>query len=123
MNERSERSYSEGSVWTIEYLQTKPGKFDDYLTNLKEEWSPLMDAAVEEGMILGYKILVTPPASRDDWNVAIMVEVENMAALDGYRDRLDRLADKLKGMSAGGGSCLDFRDHFGWQMAREITLR
>jgi hypothetical protein len=113
-------------VWSVEMQQVEPGQTNAYLTHLKQEWTPLMDAAVEDGVILSYKILVTPLARHDEWNVMLLVEVENMAALDGYTEKIDRIRDKiaqkLKGAGGGGGSCRDFRDVMGWRLAREVNL-
>ena len=118
-----ERPYAEGPVWSLEFIQTKAHDPDEYLENLKREWAPLMDAAREENLILDYRILLSPQPSRDEWNVAQLVQVENMAALDNYRERIDRIAAKVKGAAAGGGSCNPIRDVVAWRLAREITLK
>ncbi|MET8139766.1 hypothetical protein ABZU32_05590 [Sphaerisporangium sp. NPDC005288] len=121
-NARRELPFTEGSVWSIQFAQTKPGMTAEYLRNLGAGWTPLMDEAKREGLILDYRVLVAPHVNRDDWDVMLMVEVRNMAALDGYQEKMNDLAGRV---SAGNAKqdCAQFRDLLGMKLVREITLR
>lgn len=118
--------YTEQSVWSIQFVRTEPDATKPYLKALSSEWVPIMEEAKRSNLILGYRILLTPPAHRDDWNVMIMVEVENMAALDGYSERIARIS---RGLS-GGSACVTVLDKvsrppdfIGMKLLREVGLR
>lgn len=118
--------YDEGSVWSIQFVRSHPGLSKAYLQTLASEWSPLMDEAKARGIIRDFRVAISPLGHRDDWDVMIMVEVENMAALDGHNDRMEHLAIELR----GGGRCASMQetrgrppDLVGMKLAREIHLR
>jgi len=120
------RPYDEGSVWSIQFNRTLPGLSKEYLRTLGSEWKPLMDEAARRGLIRGYRVLISPLSHRDDWDVMLMVEVENMAALDGYNDRMDSLVAELR----GGAGCVTLQethgrppDLVGMKLLREINLK
>ncbi len=74
--------YDEGSVWAISYVRTEPGQFDNYMENLSQVWRRSLDMAQERGYIRSYRILSGQPSDRDDWDLMLLVEYPNMAALD-----------------------------------------
>jgi len=114
--------YIEGSVWSIQFAQTKPGMTKEYLQSLRAEWTPLMDEAKRQNVILDYRILLTPRSNPNDWNVMLMVEVENMAALDGYSEKMDALGKSLRSPEPAR-RCAAFREILGVKLLREVTLK
>ncbi|MFB7454567.1 hypothetical protein [Streptomyces sp. NPDC056194] len=116
-------AFSEGPVWSVQFAQTKPGLTNAYLANLAAKWKPLMEEAKRRNVIRGYRILVAPPAHRDDWNVMIVVEVENMAALDGYSERMAELAAGLDRPEGRSQECAQFRELLGMKLVREVFLK
>jgi hypothetical protein len=119
------RPYVEGSVWSIQFTRTLPGLSKEYLRTLGSEWKPLMEEATRRGLIRGYRVLICPLSHRDDWDVMLVVEVDNMAALDGYNDRMEGLVKELR----GGAGCSTLQethgrppDLVGMKLVREITL-
>lgn len=119
---RQAQPFTESSVWSIQFAQTKPGMTKDYLANLGASWMPLMDEAKREGLIMSYRVLVAPHANQSDWDVMLMVEVANMAALDGYQEKMDDLAGRIR-RPGDKQSCSQFRDMLGMKLAREVILR
>ena len=117
----AELPFHEGSVWSVQFAHTKPGMTAEYLSNLRESWVPVMDQAKAEGVILDYRILVSPHAGRDDWDVMLMVEVRDMGALDGYQSRMAAAASRAA-RPAIKRSCAQYRDMLGMKLARQITL-
>ena len=77
-----EAPYTQGSVWSITLVKVKPGMLDDYLKNLIGLWKKENEQAKKDGLVLSYKVINAPAANRDDWNLMLMVEFKNMAALD-----------------------------------------
>ena len=120
--------YTEETVWSIQFVQSPPSATKSYLRTLSAEWKPLMDEAQRRGLIRSYRIMLSPPAHRDDWNVMIMIEVENMAALDGHNDRMIALINEVRGGGAGCGSLQANEgdpppDFIALRLLREVSLR
>ena len=86
--------YTEGTVWDITMIKTKPGMTDDYLKNLAQAYKTTSDEAKKQGIIMDYKIMIGDSAGRDDFDVLLMVQYKNMAALDGLREKTDPIAQK-----------------------------
>ena len=126
-SETSVFPYTEGSVWSVQLSRTQPGTTKAYLRALRSEWRPVMEEAKRRRYILDYRILLTDLGHSDDWDVMIMVEVENMGGLDGHHDRMHRLWQELRGGSAGCASLLDMQgrppDLVASKLLREINLK
>src|SRR5207253_11336801 len=94
---QSTAPYTEGSVWQITMVKTKPGMSDDYLKALAKIFKSTNDEAKRQGIITDYKILAGDAATQQDYDILLMVEYPNMAALDGLRDKTDPIAAKTIG--------------------------
>jgi hypothetical protein len=120
-----DRPYIEGTVWSIQFTRTLPGLSKEYLRTLGSEWKPVMEEAKRRGLIRDYRVLIAPLGHREDWDVMLMVEVDNMAALDGHNDRMEDLVIELRG-SAGCAGLQETNgrppDLVGMKLLREITL-
>ncbi len=43
-SQAADRVYNDGgSVWTVSFIETKPGHFDDYIENLNQIWRRYLD--------------------------------------------------------------------------------
>jgi hypothetical protein len=119
--------YIEGSVWEISMIRTKPGMDDDYLKNLAGAWKATNEEAKKQGIIQDYKVLIGEASGREDYNMLLMVQFKNMAALDGLREKTDPIARKLIGdenaMRQGSMKRMEVRDILGAKTMREITLK
>ena len=49
---------SDGSYWTVTSVDTKPGKFDDYLSDLNNVWRKSMDMLIADGKV--YRQFLNP---------------------------------------------------------------
>jgi hypothetical protein len=91
------RPYTEGSVWFLSMIRTTPGFEDDYLRSLTTTWKRVTDEAKRQGVVLSYKILSANPAGPDDWDLLLMVELKNWAAIDGITDKFEAIQQKIIG--------------------------
>ena len=121
-----EAPYTQGSVWSITLVKVKPGMLDDYLKNLIGLQKKVTEQAMKEGLVLSYKVIEAPAANRDDWNLMLMVEYKNMAALDEadakFRAILPKLAreeEQKKGVQARA----EMREIIGDKLGRELILK
>lgn len=123
----SNAPYTEGTVSEMTFVRSKPGMTDDYLKNLAKNYRAVMDDAKKQNAIVGYRIFLGDPANKDDFDIMLMVEYKNMAALDGLREKMDPI-----GLRIGGGEDqarqasvkrAEIRDILGTKTMREITLK
>ena len=119
--------YTEGSVWSIGFVKTVPGMTNDYYKNLADNWMKMNEAAKKEGLVLSYKVLYGPAANTEDWDIMLMIEYKNMAAMDGMAEKMEALSGKLLGSQdtrrTGAVKRNEIRQILGGKLVREIILK
>ena len=124
---QSDAPYTEGPVWTITMVKTKPGMADDYLKNLAQIYKATNDEAKKQGIIMDYKILLGADSTPQDFDILLMQEFKSMAAFDGLRDKTDPIARKPIGSEdvqrQGAVKRMEIREIMGNKLMREITLK
>jgi hypothetical protein len=123
----SNAPYTEGPVWALTMVKTKAGLGDDYLKQISGTVKPVYEEEKKQKIILDYKILQGDAMGTQDYNIIIMVQYPNMAALDGLRDKMDPILEKVMGSEdqrrATAVKRLDIREILGTKTMREITLK
>jgi hypothetical protein len=94
---QTDKPYTEGPLWQVQFIHTKPGMTALYLKNLSDGWIKEMLAAKDAGYIMDYKVFEAQPASENDWDLMLMYEIKNHAMLDGMSDKMDALMKKTSG--------------------------
>src|SRR5437660_12795156 len=84
---QSDAPYTEGPVWNITMVKAKPGMSDEYLKSLAKTLKLSLEEAKKQNLILDYKILLGSAASPQDFDILLMVESKDMAALDNTREQ------------------------------------
>lgn len=119
--------YTEGTVWQITTVHTKPGMDDEYLKGLAKGLKAILDEEKKQGLIVSYKILLGEASTPGDFNIVNMVEYKNMAALDNLREKTDPIGAKIIGgeqqQREGALKRADLREIIGNKTMREITLK
>jgi hypothetical protein len=119
--------FTEGTVWDVTFVQTNDGRFYDYMTDLRDGWKRIYDAAKEEGHIISYRILLADRAHPADWDIMILVEYPNWAAFDGIREKFDRISEQVFGSleqeNEASTERAALRRILGAKVAQELTLR
>ncbi len=121
-----EAPYTQGSVWGITLVRVKPGMLDDYLKNLIGEWKKENEQAKKEGLVLSYKVISAPAANKDDWNLMLIVEFKNMAALDEADAKFRAIGSKLSTeaeLKKGVQARAEIRQIIGDKLGRELILK
>lgn len=123
----SNAPYTEGPVWVLTMIKTKTGLGDDYIKSLSQTVKPVYEEEKKQKIILDYKILTGDASGVQDFNILIMVQYPNMATLDGLRDKMDPIVEKIMGSEdqrrATAVKRLDIREILGTKTMREITLK
>lgn len=108
-------------------VKTKPGMSDEYLKGIAKSFKGSFDEAKKQNLIMDYKILIGDAATPDDFNILLMVESQNMAALDNTREKFDPISRKVSGdpdaQRATATKRLEIREILGAKLMREITLK
>jgi len=124
---KSTAPYTEGSVWEITMVKTKPGMSDDYLKALARIFKATNDEQKNQGIITDYKILMGSAATQQDYDILLMVEYPNMAALDSLRDKTDAIDAKIVGSDDQQRQLavkrMEIREIMGDKLMREVTLK
>src|SRR6184192_4812409 len=124
---QSTAPYTEGAVWQITMVKTKTGMSDDYLKALATIFKSTNDEAKKQGIIKDYKILIGDAATQQDYDILLMIEYPNMAALDGLREKTDPIGAKMVGSEDQQRQLavkrLEIREIMGDKTMREITLK
>jgi len=130
-NFAQESPYNSGTVWSLSFVRTGTNVVDDYLKGIKNTWEATMKEAIKEGLIKSYKILLGEAANKEDYNIILMIEFENMAALDPdqVRDKKweaidNKIKDKMKEEYQKTIQNYEtIREWFGAKLMREIYLK
>ncbi len=122
-----ELPYKEGTVWEVTFVKTIPGMSNDYLRSLAANWRNANEEAKKQGLILSYRILSGSAANKDDWDLLLMIEYKNMAALDGANEKWEAIDAKIFGSPEQRKVLYtkrsEVREIVGSKVVREITLK
>jgi hypothetical protein len=124
---QSDAPYTEGPVWAVTMVKTKPGMTDDYLKTLAKIYKSTNDEMKKQNLIMDYKILLGNDSNPQDFDILLMVEFKNMAAFDNQREKTDPIADKILGSEEvqrqGAIKRMEIREILGNKLMREVTLK
>ena len=119
--------YAEGSVLEMTFIRIMPGGNDAYMQFLQKEWKPVQEAAKKEGLILSYHVAAGMAANKDDWDMVLVVEYKNMAALDGLEEKYLVVAEKAAGSNKEQEKRSEDRNKIrqvvGSKLVRELNFR
>jgi hypothetical protein len=69
-------------VWDVTTIKIYPNAGEDYLNSLKRTWASAMSKAKKDGLISDYRILSSVIDNGGDYNLMLIIEHPNLAALD-----------------------------------------
>jgi hypothetical protein len=122
----AERTYENGPVWTVGYVETKPGMFDDYMAYLAGPWKVLQEAGKRRGDILAYHVLAVDSPREHESDVILLIEYKNMAVFDRSLGELDKDTAAAFGSTLGGNKAAVKREEIrvlhGGVSARELVF-
>ena len=122
---------SPGPVWRITYYRIKPGKGAEFTRDLRENFKPVIDEAIKQGLILDYKWFTKPTDDGPtDWDRALVIVFRNYAeALDFSAERAQKLNDitlkhygTAEARTKHDDALRDLRDVVSSHLARELIL-
>jgi hypothetical protein len=121
------RNYKDGSAWQVSQIKSEAGQGVSYLNSLKTTWKSVMDEAKTQGLILSYKILSGTSSNPDDWDIMLMVEYKNLAAMEGNDEKWEAISAKVVGNEDAQGKLRDsrvkMRSIYGAKLLREVVYK
>lgn len=124
----AQEHYNEGPVWRVNYLNTKPGKFNDSLKDIREHFAKVWAEAKGQGVVLDYKVFLNSTSTGPtDWNIATAVLYKGYSSLDGLGAKMDAITLKHYGSAEtrtqAGAKRVDLWTTVQSALAREITMK
>jgi hypothetical protein len=83
-----------GTYWTVTSVDTKPGRFNDYLADLKANYRRSLDMQVADGKVKSYTMFSNVHARDGEPDLWLMVEWNSGA------DMLDTPVEYFEGLTA-----------------------
>ncbi len=121
------KTYKSGSAWDVSFIKVKPNMTVDYLNSLKTTWKAMQDEAIKQGIVVSYKILDGRASSPEDWDIMLMIEYKNLAAMDGNDEKWDAIRKSVLGgddaMKTINASRINMRDIYGSKTVREVIYK
>jgi len=122
----AQRTYENGPVWSVGYVETKPGMFDDYMAYLAGPWKVLQEAGKKRGDILAYHVLAVDSPREHESDVILLIEYKNMAVFDRSLGELDKDTAAAFGSTVSGNKAAVKREEIrvlhGGVSARELVF-
>ena len=84
----------EKPVWTLEYLEVKPGMFGPAMGYLDDNWMRVREQAKHDGTVLAYHRIAEQTSDKGGWNVVLITEFKSQEARDASEKRFHAI---LKG--------------------------
>jgi hypothetical protein len=91
----AQEHYTEGPVWRVVLLDVHPGKFNEYMSYLRQNSRAIWEEMKKQGLIEEYRVhLNFTQDGPNDWDVALAFKVKNLGAVDGFTARADPISLK-----------------------------
>jgi hypothetical protein len=120
------RPWRNGSVWNVNFIRIKPGMEPAYMNYLATDWKKEQEALKAGGIVLSYKVLSTEGHTPGDYNLILMSEFKDLAALEANEEKADAIAQRVIGndekQMKGYRDRSEIREVMGSRLAREIVL-
>ncbi len=121
---------TEGPVWDLQFIRTKPNQRDAYLQSLRQKAKPIWDEEKREGLILDYKVFDNlAQHDAQDWDIEVAIQYRNFAGLDGFEAKEREIAARLTGSQPAtavqelGVAHAEMREIVATKIIQEILLK
>lgn len=123
----ADRPYTDGPVSVVTGIRTEPGMWDDYMAWLAGPWKQAMEAQKAAGLIVAYRVYSRSVVGANEPDLYLVTTYRNYAALDGLRDKLEPIYERLQGSLAAQNKAYaergKLRTVMGDDMIQELMLK
>jgi hypothetical protein len=118
-------NYDNGPVWRVTYYQVKPGQFEAFWKDFRENLKPSYEALKKEGLINDYKVWTNVTTDGPhDWDIAVGYMIPNWATIDQLDAHAATILAKHYGsreaMIEAGKKRTEIREVVASKLAREV---
>jgi hypothetical protein len=117
----------EKTVWVASYIETKPGKFNDYIKELSNLWLRYVNKLMHDGYVVSYKMMRVEFARDNEPDLVILIEYKNMAAFDAGTEYMESVVKEIAGSLSQDSKAETTREELrklrGSLLFREIDFR
>lgn len=121
------RNWEQGSVWSVDYVRTKPGQFNAYINDLSNVYRAFLEAQKANGDVLSYRMLSVTSPRDGEANLILLIEFKDYATFDRSPEYFDEMTAKIMGsLEESRQANIDrgaLRDLLGGLTAREIHFK
>ena len=124
----ADRDFANGGYWTVTSVDTKPGMYDAYISDLNQYWRKSMDALVKDGKILSYQIFSNVNQRSGEPNLWLVTQWKSGAEMldtsDEYWDaQTEELFGSIKGGTEANVKRGDLRTIMSTVLMREVSFK
>lgn len=124
----AQEHFTPGPVWRVTLIDIKPGKFDEFMMDLRRNFKPINEEYKKQGIIMNYIVrLKSTTDEPGDWDVALAVQYKSFATLDDLGAKTDPITLKHYGSREARQAAAAKRTELGTTVAshlmREVTLK
>jgi hypothetical protein len=118
-------NYAYGPVWRVTYYSIKPGQFEPFWKDFRENLKPSYEALKKEGLISDYKVWTNVTTDGPhDWDIAVGYMIPNWATIDQLDAHAATILAKHYGsreaMIEAGKKRTEIREVVASKLAREV---
>jgi hypothetical protein len=116
-------------IWNVTFVKVNPNRIDDYLEGLEQTWKSGCEISKKQGTVLDCAIYVSENAANRDFNVVLVTQFPNAAALDPNAEQYKAFNEAMRAQLAQDKEDKlvegyeDMRTFFGEQNFRLITFK
>jgi hypothetical protein len=77
---RQEQTSQGPTIWTADFMRTKPGQQERYLRYLDANWARARRTVLDQGKIRSFRVLVVEQADSAAWDVLLLTEYTDSSA-------------------------------------------
>lgn len=92
-----DRVFDQGSIWSVSYIETKPGQFNAYIKDLSNVWRRYLDAQKKDGHVLSYRMLSVDSPRDGEPDLMLLIEYKDWASYGTGVEYFEKLAQQLQG--------------------------
>jgi hypothetical protein len=100
VTEAAERKWEEGTVWTINFVKTKPGHFNSYMDEFSIILVKYLERLKKDGVVMSYKVLQVSFPRDNEPDLLVMTEYKDMAVFDRGVDYFEKVMEEVFGSVA-----------------------
>ncbi len=123
-----QRPYTDGPVIIVSAIKVMDGQFENYMSYLKGNWLPSMQASKEAGVVTDYHVYSAQAHNPSEADLYLVVTYPNMATFDGIDEKMDPIMAKVTKMNykqadEASGKRVVMRTLLGQEMLRELLFK